>query len=178
MHSPRTSTSLHARCAAVAVAILSTLALSGCPDDRPTGPRPDSGRPRVDHGPPTDGGPTPDSGFPFAAGRPPEPGTEGSLRLVDGESSASGRLEVYHAGQWGTVCDDSFDSNAANVACRQLGYSGGEMDTGVLAGLDPIWMDDVACSGLETRLVDCEFRGFGEHNCSHSEDVGVVCFAE
>ena len=37
------------------------------------------------------------------------------LRLVDGECAAHGRLEVYHSGRWGTVCDDSFTDIAATV---------------------------------------------------------------
>ena len=50
----------------------------------------------------------------------------GDLRLVDRVSQtggSSGRLEVYYSRQWGTVCQDSFGSNDARVACRQLGFS-------------------------------------------------------
>ena len=32
---------------------------------------------------------------------------------------------LKHDGSWGTVCDDSFDVNAAHVFCRMLGYTKG-----------------------------------------------------
>ena len=48
----------------------------------------------------------------------------GELRLVDGATNNTGRLEVCYNGEWGTVCDDLFNDLAASVACRQLGLEG------------------------------------------------------
>ena len=48
----------------------------------------------------------------------------GEIRLMDGSSNMEGRVEVCLSGVWGTVCSNGWTAVDANVACRQLGYSG------------------------------------------------------
>ncbi|XP_063723952.1 uncharacterized protein LOC134851689 isoform X2 [Symsagittifera roscoffensis] len=108
---------------------------------------------------------------------------DGTVRLVQtsatGNSDSGGRVEVFYGGQWGTVCDDSFDIRDAQVVCRQMGYEQGALYFTTVGGSDPgsgvVMMDNVNCGGAESRIGECVFNGWTESNCFHSEDVGVVC---
>uniref|UniRef100_A0AAV2K1A4 Uncharacterized protein n=1 Tax=Knipowitschia caucasica TaxID=637954 RepID=A0AAV2K1A4_KNICA len=106
-------------------------------------------------------------------------GGEGQVRLANGgNSSCSGRVEIFQRGQWGTVCDDYWDLNDANVVCRQLGCGrarSAPQNAAFGQGSGPIWMDDVQCFGSEPSITHCRHNGFGNHNCGHHEDAGVVC---
>lgn len=42
-------------------------------------------------------------------------------------------------------------------------------------GSGPIYLDDVHCSGQEASLVLCPRSDWGRHDCSHQEDVTVIC---
>ena len=102
-----------------------------------------------------------------------------------------GRVTICRNGVWGTVCDDSWDSNDARVVCRQLGYvtsgknicpflllicfAGATVFSNALfgEGTGSIFMDDVSCSGFESQLRSCSYTS--SHNCRHSEDASVQC---
>ena len=99
------------------------------------------------------------------------------VRLVNGGVNFR-RVEVYHNGQWGTVCDDKWDITDANVACRQLGFPNAISSSGGAKygeGSDGIWMDEVECQGGEASLLDCAHEGWGQHGCIHSKDASVEC---
>ena len=111
-----------------------------------------------------------------------------------------GRVEICLNNSYGTVCDDRWDVLDARVACRQLGlpdnskhhatYGRGKFyalhvlhaDVVPLrnsffgGGLGEIFLDDVLCTGNESRLSDCSAEQL--HDCDHSEDAGVRCGSE
>lgn len=61
-------------------------------------------------------------------------------------------LQIFHAGRYGTVCDDSWDIKDASVVCSMLGMGNATAAVfrakyGQGASNMPIWMDDVNCQG-------------------------------
>ncbi|XP_065814388.1 deleted in malignant brain tumors 1 protein-like isoform X1 [Labrus bergylta] len=105
--------------------------------------------------------------------------TGSQLRLAGfGSTQCSGRVEIFSGSTWGTVCDDEWDLEDAEVVCRQLNCGTAESAPGSALfgkGTDPILLDNVACSGSERSLLDCQHDGYQNHDCTHDEDAGVVC---
>ncbi|NWH42485.1 C163A protein, partial [Chloropsis hardwickii] len=100
------------------------------------------------------------------------------VRLAEGRGRCQGRVEIYWQGSWGSVCDDSWDLADASVVCQQLGCGGALQAVGSAAfgaGSGHIWLDGVKCSGAEAALWECPAGPWGQHDCGHKEDAGVIC---
>ena len=99
-------------------------------------------------------------------------------KLVGGSSYREGRVEVFHNGAWGTVCDDEWDMDDAQVLCRSMGYGDAQSATSGSSygqGSGNIAFDNVQCVGNESSFFDCSNNGFQVHNCDHSKDAGASC---
>ena len=100
------------------------------------------------------------------------------VRLVNGPTKYEGRVEIYHNGVWGTVCDDGWDLNDAQVVCNELGFgtASAVIHRAIYGqGIGPIWLSYLNCVGTEWSIANCSHRGWGVHHCSHWEDVSVKC---
>ena len=100
-----------------------------------------------------------------------------TVRLVGGSWKGEGRVEVFHNGIWGTVCDDDWDIKDATVVCRQLGSLNAvsaPRSARFGAGSGQIWLDNVGCSGSESSIENCPHNGWGIENCDHGEDASVI----
>lgn len=100
-----------------------------------------------------------------------------------------GYIAINREGEWGTICDDAFGEEEAEVLCRMAGYNGGAFDNGqynigdgkiddVSRADHKIWIDELRCDGNELSIEDCRYgsEGWGIHDCDHGEDVGIKCY--
>ena len=104
-----------------------------------------------------------------------------AVSLTNTTSRCSGRVEVLHNQQWGTVCDNGWDLQDAAVVCRELGCGdpvdalrGGHFGQ----GSGQIWMSDVQCVGSESSVKDCWSQRWGAGNCGHQQHAGIICSGE
>jgi len=80
-------------------------------------------------------------------------------------------------GQWGLICDDLFGLRDAEVVCRELGFPLGATEVlppGSYISRDytkpaVFLIDDLKCLGNESSVLECEFEGWGVHDCLPEE---------
>ncbi|XP_072166897.1 CD5 antigen-like [Diadema setosum] len=102
---------------------------------------------------------------------------EGKLRFAGGSTPREGRVEIYHGGEWGTICDDYWLPKEGMVACRQLGFNG-VTSTSVYITQEveqrPNQLSDVDCTGYESRIQDCSHSSWGS-TCSIESAAAIEC---
>nr|XP_033503100.1 scavenger receptor cysteine-rich type 1 protein M130-like [Epinephelus lanceolatus] len=108
---------------------------------------------------------------------PGTPPTGDSVRLVDGTSLCSGRLEVKSNQRWSSVCEADFDQQDAEVVCRELGCGAPSVLQGALYGEveAPMWTKEFQCGGHESALLDCRSSDSNRNTCSPGKAVGLTC---
>ena len=103
------------------------------------------------------------------------------VRLSGGSTASEGLVELCKDGQWGSICQNFWDSKEARVVCRQLGYES-QSAVAMLAygrGSDLIHQTYSECNGDEYSLLHCQTCttcGIDAQTCQHSSNVGVSCF--
>ncbi|XP_062274635.1 scavenger receptor cysteine-rich type 1 protein M130-like [Scomber scombrus] len=100
-----------------------------------------------------------------------------SVRLVNGTSQCSGRLEVKSEQSWSSVCEADFDQQDAEVVCRELGCGAPSVLQGALYGEveAPMWTKEFQCGGHESALLDCRRSDSARRTCSPGKAVGLTC---
>ena len=117
--------------------------------------------------------------------------------MVRGANQTDGFLEACHNGIWMAVCDDDWDEDDAEVACRQLGYvsEGRQLccisvcvlssytdSTDAVAysnvlhdqSAGSLHLNNLQCKGNETQLQHCD--GVSTSMCSG--EAGITCSGE
>uniref|UniRef100_W5LW05 SRCR domain-containing protein n=1 Tax=Lepisosteus oculatus TaxID=7918 RepID=W5LW05_LEPOC len=101
------------------------------------------------------------------------------VRLVGGSDLCSGRVEVQHGETWDSVCDSDFDWRDAEVVCRELDCG---VPSQVLKGAHfgkgggEVWTEELQCQGNESQIFSCPKSPTTSQNCTHENNVGLVCF--
>ena len=104
--------------------------------------------------------------------------------MAAGRRANSGLLEVQTSfGSYGSVCE--MNAEAANVACKQIGYDFGVLSPSPCAkygGLSwcgaagsPVAMKNLKCSGAELSVDECSSEEVDDSCLSHSSDAIVFC---
>ncbi|EDV28811.1 uncharacterized protein TRIADDRAFT_52060 [Trichoplax adhaerens] len=103
------------------------------------------------------------------------------IRIVDGFTQYSGRIEIYHANKWGSICSNGWGIKEANVACRQLNYAKAMSAKASLRQESlskQSWTGFIACQGNEIALSQCEqSQWIISAECTSQSNARISCEA-
>ena len=89
------------------------------------------------------------------------------MRFMHSLYSHISKYEVVVHVYWHHNVDMSCSGAAHVHCCAAFGEGSG-----------PILLDDLDCNGGVGGLEECSHGAWGEHDCHHSEDVGLTCLSQ
>ncbi|XP_050535824.1 protein bark beetle [Daktulosphaira vitifoliae] len=106
-----------------------------------------------------------------------------NIRLVDGSSVLSGRLQLFVKGAWRSICTSTQWSKAdLHTVCRHLGYRGGQFLHWMEPNIDKLhsrlMLSDLQCGGTENNLFECKGwlnKKLGSGSCDLKQDIALEC---
>ncbi|KAK7491979.1 hypothetical protein BaRGS_00016825 [Batillaria attramentaria] len=107
----------------------------------------------------------------------------GAMQLRGGVEHGEGRLELYNdlTGEWGLLCADQITTQAAHLACKQLGFPGAHAavtDGRFGAGDVSFALTTLRCEGGERSLLQCPHNVWKTNStCGSGNNMaaGVQC---
>ncbi|CAG5119514.1 unnamed protein product, partial [Candidula unifasciata] len=97
------------------------------------------------------------------------------ITLVGGGRPDQGRVEIYHNGLWGALCQRDLSHAEADLICRHLGFRGGiSAGSGHFgSGTGASWIFNASCLASP----QCPVVSYSDDTaqCSHELDAGVIC---
>ncbi len=98
------------------------------------------------------------------------------VRLKIKSFPSNGTLEVYLNQQWGNICYSTFNQNAANSACRQMGYTNAKAIEGTATPSSNItWLDKTTCKKSSACLNSCFKAPSSAVSCKDKQYVSIEC---
>ena len=98
------------------------------------------------------------------------------IRIEGSTSQNEGLVEVYLKETWHLICRETFDLQAANVACREFGLTEALEITNIFKQDQASHiMTSLKCTGNEERLTECQYEFGVSRSCPNMIYAGVVC---
>ena len=103
------------------------------------------------------------------------------VRTSSSEYTSFGVLEIFINNTWGNICGTEFNQEAADSACRQMGYTNAaSYRTNSHSSQGTVWLDGVTCDSATS--CDCLNRCFtapsSPAKCNSGDFVYVECTFE
>ena len=84
-----------------------------------------------------------------------------TLNLVNGLDQCSGRVEVFHSGRWGPICNNNWGIREATMVCKEIQCGAPKTSQEDNFGQSGMRGFTSSCSGNVSSITQCDLRESG-----------------